>query len=159
MRKLAAIAALGILAACGSRDVSPETRVYAHDVPKPNYPRAQDTPESFAVPTTRPVRQRAARTKPPNPQYAGEVDDGAWRIVQSTAYCLTGTMANGQRTYRGAVAMNGVPLGSQWMTNTGAVYTVADRIGHSSQFDIAMPGDCAAARAYGRRVIKVRRIA
>jgi 3D (Asp-Asp-Asp) domain-containing protein len=107
--------------------------------------------------------QRAARYRPrpapatpaPRPARTGDT-----RTVSSTAYCLTGTMANGQRVYRGAVAMNGVPMGSRWqVVETGAVYTVADRIGHSSGFDIAMPGDCSGARAYGRRTITVRRVA
>ena len=98
----------------------------------------------------RPRPAQPARTPPP----AG----GDVRRVESTAYCLTGTMANGQRVYRGAVAMNGVPLGSVWQVDGGGTYTVADRIGHSSQFDIAMPGDCAGAIAYGRRVITVRRV-
>ena len=82
--------------------------------------------------------------------------------MSSTAYCLTGTMANGQKVYRGAAAMNGVPLGSRWRVSggpfSGSVFTVADRIGHSSGFDIAMPGDCAAAMRYGRHSITVSRV-
>lgn len=81
--------------------------------------------------------------------------------VTSTAYCLTGTMANGQAVYDGAVAMNGVPLGAQYEVLSGpyagSVLTVADRIGHGSSFDIAMPGRCDDAIAYGRRTIQVRR--
>lgn len=62
-RVIAAAAALGAVAACGSSTDAPaETRVYAHELPKPNYPRSQDTPESFIVPTT--MRQRASRSKP-----------------------------------------------------------------------------------------------
>jgi 3D (Asp-Asp-Asp) domain-containing protein len=80
-------------------------------------------------------------------------------VVSSTAYCLTGVMANGQRVFRGAVAMNGVPLGSRWrVVETGEVFVVADRIGHGSGFDIAMPGDCDGARRYGRRTITVERV-
>lgn len=74
----------------------------------------------------------------------------------STAYCLTGTMASGKRVYWGAVAMNNVPLFSRWrIVGTEQVLTVEDRIGHGSQFDIAMPGDCTAAKQYGRRTIQI----
>lgn len=82
------------------------------------------------------------------------------RRVSSTAYCLTGTMANGERAHAGAVAMNGVRFGTRFEVLTGPqagqVLTVKDRIGHGSQFDVAMPGDCAAARQYGRRSISIR---
>lgn len=80
------------------------------------------------------------------------------RTVSSTAYCLTGTMANGQRVFRGAVAMNGVPLGSRWRIVGGGTFVVADRIGHGSGFDIAMPGDCDGARRYGRRTVTIERV-
>jgi hypothetical protein len=84
------------------------------------------------------------------------------RWVSSTAYCLTGTMANGQRVYRGAVAMNGVPFGTKYRVLDGplqgAVLTVSDRIGSGSSFDVAMPGDCPAARAYGRRRIRIEQV-
>ncbi|MEX2588034.1 MAG: hypothetical protein WD602_08600 [Actinomycetota bacterium] len=79
--------------------------------------------------------------------------------VESTAYCLTGTMASGKPVYDGAAAMNGVPLGTRYQVvsgpQAGKVYTVEDRIGHSSEFDIAFPGDCDAAVAYGRRIINI----
>lgn len=79
--------------------------------------------------------------------------------VESTAYCLTGTMASGKEVYEGAAAMNGVPLGSKYQIlngpEAGNVYTIEDRISHSSEFDIAYPGDCDAAIEYGRRTIKI----
>lgn len=98
--------------------------------------------------------------------YRGQVIRGAKaspaRTVSSTAYCLTGRMASGKRVYRGAVAMNNVPLGSRWKILTGPLkgqtLTVEDRIGHSSQFDVAMPGDCRAARRYGRQRIRIQRV-
>lgn len=87
---------------------------------------------------------------------------GPARRVNSTAYCLTGTMANGRRVFHGAVAMNGVAFGTRWRILdgplAGRVLTVADRIGHSSQFDVAMPGDCQAARRYGRRTVTIERL-
>lgn len=82
----------------------------------------------------------------------------------STSYCETGRMYNGERTYFGAVAM-AEPIGSRWRALSGpfagTIFTVADRyavnargIG-STQFDIAMPGDCEGAKRYGRRIITV----
>ena len=82
--------------------------------------------------------------------------------VDSTAYCLSGAMANGQRAHTGAAAMNGVPLGTKFRVKTGPlrgeVFTVKDRVGHGSEFDIAMPDRCSAASRYGRRVINIRRV-
>lgn len=83
---------------------------------------------------------------------------GASLRVSSTAYCLTGGMANGQRAARGFVAMNGVPMGSRWEVEGGPTYTVGDRIGSGSGFDVAMPGDCAGAKVYGRRSLTVTRV-
>ena len=105
--------------------------------------------------TVRPSRTRGQQAQPRATAYGV-------RLVSSTAYCLTGTMANGQRVYHGAAAMNGVPLGARYRVLSGPyagrTLVVADRIGHSSQFDIAMPGDCDAARRYGRRTISVERV-
>ena len=82
------------------------------------------------------------------------------RRVSSTAYCLTGTMASGRRVYRGAVAMNGTPLGSRYQVldgpRAGETFVVEDRIGYGSAFDIAYPGDCGGAYSYGRRTISIR---
>ena len=61
-RVLTAVTALG-LAACGTTTPPEATRVYAHDLPKHNVPRSQDTPESFAAPTTT-VKRRASRSAP-----------------------------------------------------------------------------------------------
>lgn len=83
--------------------------------------------------------------------------------VESTAYCLTGTMASGKAVYEGAAAMNGVPLGAQYQVvdgpQAGTIYTIEDRISHSSDFDIAFPGDCEAAIQYGRRTINIEPVA
>ena len=82
--------------------------------------------------------------------------------VESTAYCLEGRMANGQPTYEGAAAMNGVPLGTKFRIKTGPlqgeVVVVKDRIGSGSEFDVAMPDDCSGAYRYGRRVVNIKRI-
>jgi hypothetical protein len=88
------------------------------------------------------------------------------KSVVSTSYCETGQMANGERTYFGAVAM-AERIGSRWRALTGpfagVVFTVADRyrvnakgVG-STQFDVALPGQCARARIYGLRRIVIER--
>lgn len=79
-------------------------------------------------------------------------------VVQSTAYCDQGTMADGTYTRAGSVAMNMVRLGTRVRVNrspTGLRYhTVRDRIGWGSQLDFWVP-NCAAARAWGRRTVTV----
>lgn len=83
------------------------------------------------------------------------------RSVSSTAYCLQGRMANGEWVHDGAAAMNNVPFGSQWQvldgTMAGRVFTVKDRIGSGSEFDIWMY-DCNAAIRYGRQQIRIQRV-
>lgn len=100
-------------------------------------------------PVSRPVDEATARSM-------------GSKTVNSTAYCLTGTMANGQRASWGSVAANGVPMGTRYAINSGPmaglVVTVRDRIGHGSSLDIAMPGNCGAARSYGRRQISFSRL-
>ena len=80
--------------------------------------------------------------------------------VESTAYCLRGTMANGQQVHDGAVAMNGPAFGTKYVVlsgpKDGRTYTVKDSIGHGTQFDIWM-SSCDAARQYGRRTITIAR--
>ncbi|MDQ4142598.1 MAG: hypothetical protein M3198_02465, partial [Actinomycetota bacterium] len=86
---------------------------------------------------------------------------GESRRVTSTAYCLKGRMASGKPPYEGAAAMNGVPLGAKFKVldgpRAGEVFTIEDRIGRGSAFDIAYPGKCQHARQYGRRVIRIHR--
>lgn len=162
--------AMTALAAYGCSDQAPPTEeagpAVAHENPHPDHRVPEPADPTLNLDRTLSTAPRASRSNPrPRPAApvrnsppAGGAPSSDVRTVTSTAYCLTGTMANGQRVYRGAVAMNGVPFGSVWQVDGGGTYTVADRIGHSSQFDIAMPGDCAAAMAYGRRTITVRRI-
>lgn len=82
--------------------------------------------------------------------------------VESTAYCMSGRMANGQATHTGAAAMNGVPLGTRFRVLTGPqqgeVVTIKDRVGSGSEFDVAMPGACTRAARYGRRIVNIRRL-
>lgn len=79
-------------------------------------------------------------------------------LLSSTAYCLTGTMANGQPARRGAVAANRWPLGTRLRVNpspVGELVTVEDRIGSGSELDFALPGSCDEARQWGRRRVSV----
>lgn len=86
---------------------------------------------------------------------------GEIRSVSSTAYCLQGVMANGEWVHDGAAAMNDVAFGSQWLvldgTMAGRVFTVKDRIGSGSDFDIWIY-DCNAAIRYGRQHIRIQRV-
>jgi hypothetical protein len=99
----------------------------------------------------------AALTAPPPQAPSPSVER---KSVVSTSYCETGKMANGQRTYFGAVAMAG-RIGSRWRALTGpfagVVFTVGDRYGAHTEFDIALPGQCARARLYGRQRIVIER--
>lgn len=111
-------------------------------------------------PAPRPSPSRASRSRPsPKPVLRAASTTGGVTL-SSTAYCLTGTMANGQRVYRGAVAGNRWPLGTRVAVSDSpygpGVFTVADRIGHGSSLDFGMPGDCSGARKWGRRTITVR---
>lgn len=82
-------------------------------------------------------------------------------VVQSTAYCLRGTMADGSRTRRRSVAMNSLPLGTrirlvgQSFHNGLRIFVVRDRIGWGTQLDFWSP-TCAAARMWGRRTVHFR---
>lgn len=86
---------------------------------------------------------------------------GVTQRLNSTAYCLTGRMANGQYAHDGAVAVNNVPFGTRYHVHTGPLagrtFVVKDRVGWGSEFDVAMPGRCQDARNYGRRTITVER--
>ncbi len=81
--------------------------------------------------------------------------------VDSTAYCDRGTMADGNETHDGAVAMNDVEFGTQYMILSGPLHgkvvTVEDRIVSGSQFDIWME-DCDAAIQYGRQQIQIQQL-
>lgn len=75
MRRVGVAVAL-VAASCGTSTV-PAQHTARGDVPKLDYarPRSQETAESYVVPTTRPVRQRAARAGTrPAPRSAVEGD-------------------------------------------------------------------------------------
>ena len=170
MKRLAALTALA-LASCGTDTAAVDTAQPAttttewaqlgpatHIDRDPTEGLDEELARTTSTTTARASRSRTATTVKP----AVVRPVGGIRIVVSTAYCLTGTMANGQRVHDGAVAMNGEPLGARFEVidgpRAGSVVTVADRIGHGSQFDIWM-ASCDAARAYGRRLIHIRRVA
>lgn len=108
--------------------------------------------------------QRASRsaTRTPSPKAEPVAGPVTGRTVSSTAYCLTGTMSNGEKAHKMAVAVpqGAYPLNSYVVVSDGPYgagrYKVADHIGHSSQLDFAMPGDCSGAKQWGRRQVTVR---
>lgn len=83
-----------------------------------------------------------------------------WIATVSTAYCLTGTMADGSYTREASVAHNGFPLGTRITVSPPFQgrrrFIVRDRIGWGTQLDFWTPR-CATAFAWGRRTVYVRR--
>lgn len=109
--------------------------------------------------TTIAVAPPVTTTPPPPPP-----PESSWVTVESTAYCLTSRMANGEPAHRGAVA---VVRGSPWFGKTIEVdgspygpgkFEAKDRIGHGSQLDFATSGDCATAKQWGRRTVRARMV-
>lgn len=94
------------------------------------------------------------------------------RRVSATAYCLTGRTANGERPVLRltAAAMKSIPMGSVWrldVQHPGSPYRsswhnvelrINDRGASHMQFDLAIPGDCAQARRWGRATILIERV-
>lgn len=78
----------------------------------------------------------------------------------STAYCLSGKMADGSYTRARSVAHNGYPLGTKITVDPPfrgvRRWVVRDRIGHGTQLDFWTPS-CANAIRYGRKTVKVRK--
>lgn len=122
--------------------------------------KGKPLPASETAPTVARVAPRAtpsaaSRTRPlvqpPRPVESGTQ-------LSSTSYCETGVMANGQHTRRGLVAGNRWKLGTVLHVSDSPYgpgdFTVLDHIGHGSDLDFAMPGDCAGARQWGRRTVR-----
>lgn len=125
----------------------------------PPTPAVYRGPSSARVETTlgNLARFFAALPSPSAEPNARARSDGSGGI-SSTAYCLTGRMANGETARVGAVAANRWPLGTRLRVTpspVGEIVVVADRIGSGSELDFALPGDCGAARAWGRRTVTV----
>lgn len=77
--------------------------------------------------------------------------------VDTTAYCLHGTMANGAQTSRRSAASNILRLGTKIRltgSQTGPQgmrrYVIRDRIGHGTSLDLWTPS-CHTAFGFGRR--------
>ncbi len=79
--------------------------------------------------------------------------------VVSTAYCLSGVMADGTGVRAGSVASNRYPLGTVLEVTPAPAgrrrWIVRDRIGWGTELDFWLP-TCAAARTWGRRVVRLR---
>lgn len=80
--------------------------------------------------------------------------------VISTAYCLSGTMADGTGVRGGSVANNWYPLGTKITVSASPTgrkrFVVRDRIGWGSSLDFWVPS-CSLARSWGRRTVKIKR--
>lgn len=78
----------------------------------------------------------------------------------STAYCLSGVMADGSYVRAGSVAHNGYALGTHITVRPAFVgrhrFIVRDRIGWGTQLDFWTPY-CGTAFAWGRRTVRVRK--
>lgn len=144
-----------------AQHLEPEVRKILEGGPPPLVVRPVQPDPPVRVPEPPPAQDYAPATPKIDPG-ANEQAQGPSQTVSSTAYCLTGTMASGKRVYSGAVAMNGPSFGTRYQVlsgpASGRTFTVEDRIGHGSGFDIAMPGNCAGARSYGRHRIQIRRL-
>ena len=80
--------------------------------------------------------------------------------ANSTAYCLTGLMADGTHTRPGSAASNRHPLGTRIRLERPGpdgrrLFVVRDRIGYGSELDL-WTGSCGQARQYGRRDVRYR---
>lgn len=126
-------------------------------------PRKTATPRPSSAPSPRkPIAdgRRSRRTptteKQSSKKVVAQVRDGrSLGIYDVTGYCLNGTMANGQRVQPGAIATlsRRIKFGTR-LRIAGRIYTVMDRIGHSSDFDIWFD-DCDDAIQWGRRRLEV----
>lgn len=117
---------------------------------------AREIPPTAHTAAARPLAERrpASRASRSRPRTPTDV------LLSSTAYCLTGTMADGTRV--DAYPPFTVAAGNRWALGTrlrvvelGITVTIRDRIGYGSDLDFAIPGDCHRAEAYGRRAVHV----
>ena len=82
----------------------------------------------------------------------------AWTPTVSTAYCLSGVMADGSYVRVGSVASNRYALGTKIRVRPSFYgrhrFIVRDRIGYGTELDF-WTGSCGAAISWGRRVVSV----
>jgi len=80
--------------------------------------------------------------------------------IFSTAYCLGGTMANGERVHAGSVASEMYPIGTHILVNRSPTgrrhWVVRDHTDGRTRLDFWVPS-CWSARQWGRRAVRVRR--
>lgn len=78
------------------------------------------------------------------------------RFGDVTMYCLSGTMADGQRVHEGAIATldRSIPFGTRITVPGLGTYVVEDRVGWGTDFDIWTPS-CAMAHRWGRHHLRV----
>lgn len=83
---------------------------------------------------------------------------GDYFPVESTAYCLRGTMANGSYTRTASAANNYLRLGTRIYVRPAVLgrhrWVVRDRIGWGTELDFWMPS-CGQAVSYGRRIVRM----
>jgi 3D (Asp-Asp-Asp) domain-containing protein len=83
----------------------------------------------------------------------------SWIAVVSTAYCLSGVMADGTSVRSGSVAENTLRLGTAIEVSAAPSparrFVVRDRIGWGTQLDFWVPS-CSDALRWGRRVVRIR---
>lgn len=157
MKKLLVVCVL-MCAACST------TEEVSHVVPTPSGDRLRSTPTVLPTPTVTPTPSPIPTPVPTAvpvrvaPRVRAAPIGGS-RQVNSTCYALTSNNAAGRTPRLGDVAMNGVPMGSRWYVHdgpyAGRVLVVADRIGHSSQFDVWNPSRAWCLDVYGRRTIRI----
>lgn len=72
-------------------------------------------------------------------------------------YCLSGTMADGQQVHQGAIATldRSIPFGTHITVPGMGTYTVEDRVGYGTDFDV-WTSSCAMADRWGRHHLQVR---
>lgn len=152
------LAALAAMIAIASRTPEPPPRephefrlIALQATPSPS-------PTPSPTPTAAPQPRQRAHVLAPIPAASGAPIGGS-RVVSSTCYSLTSNNAAGRTPRMGDVAMNDVPMGSRWYVHdgpyAGRVLVVADRIGHSSQFDVWNPSRTWCLDTYGRRQIRI----
>lgn len=120
---------------------------------------ASAAPAVVVAPTT-----TTTAAPPPAPAQGGQQ-----RTLESTNYCLSGTMANGERVHDGAVAFNSsewsrykgttwriISSGDPQQRHVGRTFTVKDH-GPGAHFDIWTPS-CGAATNYGRQTVTIERV-
>jgi 3D (Asp-Asp-Asp) domain-containing protein len=165
-RRAAVVLALAATAACGTTPHAAGPIVYEdHSHTRPASDPTAGLADQLAAaqrPTPERATRGATRPRPQAPARVGPAGGDTTLTVTSTAYCEHGTTASGAPTRPGTAAMNNVPFGTQYLILDGPLagtqVTVADRYGHSTEFDVWLP-DCAAARTYGRHTIHIQKVA